>query len=178
MPPVLTEQFFSALASHVLRGQRHAVLDRFNAPLAVYSKSSIHVFEDKESVGGFLAGLQARLANVAVASVEVAGLSSDRSETGAEVHSLELNYRSMLGRLIGSTVCKLFVRRIEGAPIIELIELKASTLPGPGCLSGHGGRRRPREAGRTVRLGLQAPSGRNMSRVSRARPRRTAFGLH
>lgn len=164
MPPVLTEHFFDALARQVITGQTQAVLGQFSAPLAVYSDASIYVFEDRDGVERFLASLQARLSRISVASVEVAALESGRSIPGGETHTMELKYVSMFGRTIGRTVCKVFVRRIEGAPLIELIELEASDLPGPGCLSGHGGHRRPTPGAHGPRLGATPGTGGAMGR--------------
>ena len=150
MPPVLTEHFFDALYDHVLKGEFAPVLKRCNGPLVVYSGPAIEVLRTTSAIEALLARVRSRLQKNGVSHINIEATESRQSQDGSEVHSLTATFRTGFGGAIGTSMYKVFVRRIEGAPQIELVEIKDSTLPGPGCLTtSHRGKRRAHQKTRS-----------------------------
>ncbi len=122
MSPELTSEFFRDLSCGLLDGDLSPVLRAIRAPLVMYAPDAVIALEREESVRLFLRNYRRALLARGAKSAVVQVPEAIRDRFGMESYLVTHTFLEDDGSPIGEEQLRYFVRRIEGAPRIEMVE--------------------------------------------------------
>ncbi len=122
MPPELCREYFSDIARNILLGRLQILLLHMRIPFVVYAFDTTFILNEAEQANRALRQYRAMLKARRARFVDVESSDRLKGTTGLEKYRVVERYHDGAGHIIGRVELRYFVRRIEGKPVIEMIE--------------------------------------------------------
>ena len=122
MSPELTSEYFRGLSRSLLNGDLAPVLRALRDPLVLYSPDAVIALGDDDNIKRFLRIYRRGLMAEGVKGADAYVQDASRDRLGMECYLVTHTFLDRDGRFVGEEELRYFVRRIEGAPLIEMVE--------------------------------------------------------